>query len=155
MTIKCDCGGEMRAAELRAVDLRPIFGIAGEAERAEGERCDRCGFETVTGAGMKRLERALVSAVLSSETRLPAPEAKLLRRFLDVTQAELATRMGVTRKTLALWETRGGISTANDYMLRGLCAAELGGRQALAALREPRLRAPLKRPKPLHVRDAA
>lgn len=54
-----------------------------------------------------------------------ASEALFLRKYLGCTQAELAERIGRSRKTVSSWESRGDIHPASSYLLRGMALAKL------------------------------
>ena len=88
--------------------------------------CQRCGAEMLDGADLERVRQHLASHFLASPNRLGSEEARYLRKSLLLTQAELAKRIGITRVTVARWETgNGSISPQNDFILRGLVLAQL------------------------------
>ncbi len=65
-------------------------------------------------------------ALLELSRRLSGAEARFLRKAaLGIAQEELASRFGITRVTVARWETRRSLSAEQDYELRAHVAAEL------------------------------
>jgi DNA-binding transcriptional regulator YiaG len=149
--IKCDCGGTLKVAKLAAFDLTEDLGIKVTAKDVQGLRCNLCGWETLPGKTLNAAMHALAAMMLQVEERLPADLARYLRKHLDLTQQELARRMGITRKTVNQWEASGPISPQHDLILRTLVYAHLAEavrpmagaldhvRTALPKARQPRL----------------
>ncbi len=81
--------------------------------------------------------------------------ARYLRKYLTLTQAELAKRMSVTWKTVNHWETTGDISPQNDLILRVLVYAQLTEtrRPKAGVLDHVRTAPPKARPRPLVVEN--
>jgi DNA-binding transcriptional regulator YiaG len=117
----CDCGGEMRPTILKKFDFTLWSGLPSTLEEVSGLRCTKCNRETLPGSVINLTLRLMAIAMLRMPHRLPAECAKFLRRILEVTQQELADRMGVARETVAQWE-RGAseISPQHDFILRAL-----------------------------------
>jgi DNA-binding transcriptional regulator YiaG len=156
MNTICNCGGTLRPARLRDVDLRPYFGVDAVAKEAEGRRCDKCGGEVLTAPAITKLRNQLAAVILGSPERLPAKQLSFLRRYLDLTQQELAKKMGITRKTVSQWESKGGISPQHDLILRLLVYTRLDAayRPELAVLDHVRTGAAKKAKGALIVRAA-
>lgn len=75
---------------------------------------------------MTEVER--VRAALLSEERFSAEEALLVRLALDLTQEQLAERMGRSRKAVGEWESgRQRISRVDDGVLHSIAVATLFG----------------------------
>ncbi len=70
-------------------------------------------------------QRAVAAMMLEIPERLPKDCCRFLRIYLECTQKELAERMGVTRKTVNEWETKGRISPQNDLILRAMVFGKL------------------------------
>jgi DNA-binding transcriptional regulator YiaG len=150
MKIKCDCGGTLEEATLRDVDLEPYLGLHARSETAPGLRCNRCGWETLPGLAVDAATHTAAMMLLATPGRLPAAHARFLRKFVGATQAELASRMGVTRKTVNEWENgRQPISPTNDLVLRALVFASspIKLRQAAAELDHVRTAKPSAKPR--------
>ena len=126
MKIKCDCSGALkRAWPITNFDLSTYFGFSVQAERVKGWRCGRCGWETIPGALVDELRHVVAAALLAQTSLLAADRARFLRKYLRYTQAESASKMGVTRKTVNQWENRGTISPQHDLTLRALVFAQM------------------------------
>ena len=121
MDIKCECGGTMKPVVLENFDFTEMAGIPSSLVGVPGLRCSTCQRETIQGEVINFALRELALALGRMPQLLPANGARYLRRYMRLSQQELAERMGVNRVTVAKWE--GGpdpISAQHDYMLRGL-----------------------------------
>lgn len=138
MNTKCTCGGTMGSAMLVNFNLKPYLGIVVMAKSLVGYRCDQCGFEAIDGEQMMRVAAQTATLIVALPQRLSREHAQYLRKYLDLTQKELAERMGITRKTVSEWESKGGrISPQNDLILRTLAFAKLSAAErSLSPLRE-------------------
>lgn len=125
MDIKCDCGGTLKPARLTSFDLTEYLGIKVTAGEARGLRCNRCGWETLSGETIELAQHTVAAMILNLDERLRGELTHYLRKYLGLTQQELATRMGVTRKTVNQWESDGPISPQHDLILRTLVYAQL------------------------------
>ena len=123
--LKCDCGGTLKPRMLVHFDLTTYLGIAVIADEVKGLRCNRCGWETIQGKTVNSAMHAAAAHIVRSEERLPDTFARYLRKYLALTQQDLAKRMGITRKTVNQWETGGAISPQHDLILRTLAYARL------------------------------
>ncbi len=153
MTIECDCGGTLRPAQLKDFDLKTYVGVPAIARAIQGYRCDRCGYETIDSAVMLTAANALAGMILSTPERLSKQVLRFLRLRLDLTQQELAKKMGVARKTVNEWETKGAISPQNDHLLRVLVYVHLNEafRPRLSVLEHVATAAPRSKLAPLVV----
>jgi DNA-binding XRE family transcriptional regulator len=70
--------------------------------------------------------------IVSFLHRLTPELARYLRRSMQITQQELADRMGIARETVASWESNlREISPQHDLILRGLMLNHARGSEAL------------------------
>lgn len=120
MDIRCDCGGTLKPAKLASFDLTEYLGIKAVAHDVRGLRCNRCGWTTLPGKTIDLAMHVAAVAILEMDERIPADLARYLRKYLGLTQQELAKRMGITRKTVNQWETGAPISPQHDLILRAL-----------------------------------
>ncbi len=121
------CEGKLMPAIFRAYDLEPLVGLPIVMPRLEGLQCSVTKeHKSLDGQVLESIRFALAHAAIELEARLHADLARYLRRYMGLTQQELADRMGITRVTVARWE--GGeepISPQNDYVLRGIARTTL------------------------------
>jgi DNA-binding transcriptional regulator YiaG len=117
--LMCDCGGELKPAALENYDFSGYCGFSVLLKGVPGLKCSKCSGETIDGGIINALLKIMVVEVTKVESRLPADEAKFLRRILGATQQELANRMGIARETVAKWECgEQPISPQHDLILR-------------------------------------
>ena len=154
--IPCDCGGTMRPALLKSIDLTQDLGLPVTVHRIQGERCDKCGWQTLPGPAFEVVRRAVAVQLVQQTERLGPAQARFLRTFLGLIQQELAKRMGITRKTIVEWEGKGRISPQNDLLLRTLVFAHLDAdkRPPGEAIDHVRTAAPKVRPAPIILQAA-
>jgi transcriptional regulator with XRE-family HTH domain len=126
--LRCPCGGAFRTATLHNFDLEPLLGVPIVLPSVfRGLRCSRDEkHETLPGELLEAM-RFIVALEMARLPNLLGPEpARYLRRFLGLTQEELARRLGVERATVGRWVCAAiELSAASDYMLRGLVLAHL------------------------------
>lgn len=119
MDIKCGCGGTMKSVVLKNFDFTAMSGISSFLQDAPGFRCSTCGSETLQGDVINFALRELARLLARMPQLFPANAARYLRRYMRLSQQDLADRMGINRVTVAKWE--GGteaISPQHDFMLR-------------------------------------
>lgn len=132
---KCDCGGMLEEVRLETFDFSWYGGIPSELRGVQGLRCDSCGFTTLSGQTINRAQESLALAIANKREILNGPEARVLRGYLELTQQELAERMGITRETVARWEGGGTpLSPQHDYILRTFIFVDLKKRSLDDAL---------------------
>jgi DNA-binding transcriptional regulator YiaG len=127
--LKCECGGTFVPRIRDVIDLAPIMGLEGHTAMVKDAGvlvCNRCS-EVMLDSGLLDAARANMAAMgCLRPSRLTPQLARLCRDLLGVTQEELASRMGITRVTVARWETNTHpISPQLDFLLRGFVAAHL------------------------------
>src|SRR5688500_19014431 len=93
----CSCGGKLKPATLKTIDIEPLFGLLGVLQGpVSGLRCDTCGTETFSGSVFESMLAAVARAVLGQARILTGQEARFLRKsVLELTQARLAEQMGI------------------------------------------------------------
>ncbi len=121
------CGNKTKKATfVRGYDLSSWAGLPAKATRMRVCRCSTCGAETVHANDLEATLDALVSTVVHLPKRLTGAEARFLRARLQLTQKQLAERMGINAITISDWE-RGDrpISSEHDFILRVFSAMRL------------------------------
>jgi transcriptional regulator with XRE-family HTH domain len=127
--MRCDCGGHVRPATLSDFDFSPFAGIPVRLRSAPGLRCDACGQATLEGPVIGQALDALAWMIVQERTLLAPPLSRYLRKYLRLSQHDLAARMGLVRETVAKWECGAAqISPQNDLILRALVVAHLAGK---------------------------
>lgn len=116
-----ECAGTLKPAKFSNFDFTQWAGLPVYLAAVPGLRCDSCGGKTLPGIVINQLLATLAICIVRLPHRLPATEARYLRRCLQITQQELADRMGIVRETVAQWETATKeISSQHDLILRTL-----------------------------------
>lgn len=163
MDLKCECGGTLRRVTIKTYDFTGFAGLPSKLHDVPGLRCDKCGEEALQGDVINASLVALTQMVLTLPRVLLPQEAKFLRKRLQLSQKDLAERMGIQRETVGAWECgQKPLSPQHDYILRGLhFGAQLpaGARpfpqetyeQALGRVHTPA--APLASPEPFIIAD--
>ena len=117
--MRCECGGTLRPVTLKNFDFTNWAGIPSQLEAVPGFRCSSCRRETLPGTVINSILRVMGLAAIRLPHRLPAELARFVRRILQITQQELADRMGIARETVAQWECgEKEISPQHDLILR-------------------------------------
>ena len=101
----CECGGELRPTKFDVYDFSAYVGFKVTVSGVDGLKCTKCGGETVDGSLVNAVMTYTIVQIAKSPRRLNGAEARYLRHTLDVTQEELAARMGIDRVTVAKWES--------------------------------------------------
>jgi HTH-type transcriptional regulator/antitoxin MqsA len=100
--------------------------VAGREYRVEGfryNRCTACGEEYYSAGQIDDIQRAANAAARTELGRLSGDEIAAIRRGLDLTQGQLAARVGVSVGLVTRWE-RGTVlpNAMADRYLRDLSA---------------------------------
>jgi transcriptional regulator with XRE-family HTH domain len=131
---KCECGGTLKLTTLSNFDFARYSGIPAFLDGAPGWKCSSCGREILTGEVINASLFFIAMHVTALPHRLPAELARYLRRSMQITQQELADRMGIARETVAGWESNlKEISPQHDLILRVLTLNQAQGSAALPA----------------------
>jgi putative zinc finger/helix-turn-helix YgiT family protein len=89
--------------------------------------CPACGDRAIEFPRLGELMDALARLVVEDRSRLSGEQIRFLRNFLDLSQEDLAHRLGIAPSTLSRCETGSqlmGVST--DRLLRVMVAWQLG-----------------------------
>jgi putative zinc finger/helix-turn-helix YgiT family protein len=128
-SIKCDvCGkGKFRRKKVARHDVSSLVGLEGVALiGAPALVCSSCGAVMLEGGALDEATEALTLMLVEQGDPLTAGEVRYLRRVLEMTQAELAERIGLHRTTVARWEIgEVPIGQAESMALRALVAMQL------------------------------
>jgi len=83
------------------------------------------------------LIRAIATALVQRTHALSSPEIRYLRHFLDISQKDFATFVGVQEQTVSLWErSKQRIPRSADVVLRALVSEMLSGKLEFRELLE-------------------
>ncbi len=94
-------------------------------------RCPACGNEDPIIPRVNDLMRSLAGAVIRKPCRLEADEVRYLRKYLRMTQEQLAGLLHVDKTNLSKWENREDpIGPQSDRLLRAVALALGEGLQA-------------------------
>jgi transcriptional regulator with XRE-family HTH domain len=129
---KCECSGTFKPVTLRSFDFSRYSGLPSSLDGAPGWRCDSCQREVLHGQVINASLFLMAMHIVGVPHRLTAGFARYLRRSMQITQQELADRMGIARETVASWESSlKEISPQHDLILRVLMSNYARGSEAL------------------------
>jgi putative zinc finger/helix-turn-helix YgiT family protein len=127
--IECDiCGeGHYQRRVLDRYDASPLVGVEGVTlVGAPALVCSSCNAVMLEGGALDEALEALTLVLVETDGALRPKETKFLRNALDMTQEELAERLGVHRTTVARWEIgEVPMGKAESMALRALAAMRL------------------------------
>ena len=87
-------------------------------------RCGKCGNDDVVIPHLNDLMRALAFAVVSQPYRLQGEDVKFLRKYLNMTQAQLAELLDIHKTNLSKWENNEDkIGEQSDRLIRAVALA--------------------------------
>ena len=164
----CECGSNLRPAFVNEYDATVELGIPAKlVGQVPGLSCDQCGVFVVSMTALQGASESAVEIVLQLDRCLTGKEARFLRKaVLAVSQEGLADKLGMSRPTVARWETSTSLNSSQDFDLRGIVVghiikkSRLGGRKkaqgelvqlARSVLGEVRQKRAPKRVKPLRI----
>lgn len=131
---KCECGGTFKPVTLRGFDFSRYSGLPSFLDGAPGWKCGSCQREMLHGEVINASLFFIAMDIVGLPHRLTADFARYLRRSMQITQQELADRMGIARETVASWESSlKEISPQHDLILRVLISNHARGSEALPA----------------------
>jgi DNA-binding transcriptional regulator YiaG len=126
--IRCSVCNQGKVVE-RVVEHHDVSALVGLDQvflvKTTALACDRCGSVSLDGSVVEALIESLARIIVGQDELRPK-EVRFLRELLGMTQAALAERLGVTRVTVARWETaEGDVGTVSSLALRTLVAWQL------------------------------
>jgi len=87
-------------------------------------QCPVCGDEQVLIPHMDELMRTLALAVISQPYRLQGEDVRFIRKYLKMTQAELASYLEIDKTNLSKWENNEDqIGEQSDRLIRSIALA--------------------------------
>ncbi len=104
------CGSKMISRVLPEYDVGPTIGLPHVfVLNLPALVCSSSSCEDVLlrGPMLEALSTAALRDVLTHSSELGGVEVRFLRKAVGLTQAELAARLGITRETVARWESKG------------------------------------------------
>jgi DNA-binding transcriptional regulator YiaG len=107
MPIRCSsCHvGTFEPTTVDRVDRSTWMGLSPvDVPHAPGLRCSHCGEVTWEGTTLEAIAEELARQLVADSSPLAPEEVRYLRTYLGLTQAELATQLGVDRTTVARWD---------------------------------------------------
>jgi DNA-binding transcriptional regulator YiaG len=106
MTIKCgQCSGHMKQKTLKEYEAGAVFGLKRVLlRRVSVLVCDRCGAVMLPGNVLDQVQETLATWMAQNTEDLVPSTFRFLRKHFGMTQAALATRLGVARLTVHRWE---------------------------------------------------
>jgi transcriptional regulator with XRE-family HTH domain len=129
---RCECGGALKPTKLSNFDFSRYSGIPSFLDGAPGWKCGSCEREILSGEVINASLFFIAMHIVTLPHRLPANLARYLRHSMQITQQELADRMGIARETAASWESNlKEISPQHDLILRVLLLNHARGSGAL------------------------
>lgn len=102
--MKChECNGE--AFETRAVELTTRVGALCVVDRSVRRPvCARCGAFTVPAKALEKIELRAALVAFTDAPSVTGAMLRFARKALDLTQAELAARLGTSFESVSRWE---------------------------------------------------
>lgn len=147
MPIRCSrcSAGFLEAAIVPQADVSNLVGLSPvEVRNAPVLRCTHCRALSWEGPALEAIEHELARQLVADSSHLNPGEVRYLRKYLGLTQADLATRLGVDRTTVARWETADRPLRHGEALgLRALVALHLiSKRPSLATALQARFTTP-------------
>jgi DNA-binding transcriptional regulator YiaG len=87
-------------------------------------RCSQCGNDDIVIPHLNDLMRTLAFAVVSQPYRLQGEDVRFIRKYLNMTQAQLADLLDVHKTNLSKWENdEDKIGEQSDRLIRAVALA--------------------------------
>ena len=119
-----ECGGEA-SAHLGDFDYSEATGLPVRLVGVTLIRCGACGAESVRIPKLARLHALIAGTLILKEGLLAPAEFRFLRKWLGLSGAAFARRMGVAAETISRWENgKMAIAAPADRALRLMVACE-------------------------------
>ncbi len=117
---KCNECGNPRMSDRNAVRPYVIGGLPHvELHGVQVTRCAGCDMEGIVIPRIGQLHRVLAEAFVTQRRMLAPVEARFLRKYIGLSGAAFAQRMGVSRETVSRWETGAKpIGAVADRLIR-------------------------------------
>lgn len=142
MSIRCSvCDkGTLKPGRVKDHDFSADAGLEGVTlAQAPALVCSACGAVALEGETIEAALAELTRVIVREGDELRPREAAFLRAELGMKQAELAERLGVTRVTVARWETgEEPLGRVQSLALRTLAAWHLGDAKLAREVGEPK-----------------
>ena len=116
----------MRPAE-KVVDVSKLLGLKTVLAQGPVLTCNHCKNFTIASGTLDAVSEVLAKWLVESADRLTKDEARFLRKFMLLTQKELAARLSVARLTVVRWEEAKQLDYLKSYALRALVSAWMKG----------------------------
>jgi putative zinc finger/helix-turn-helix YgiT family protein len=121
--MKCfECGAEMKERKETIRDHR--LGLSGVVLKDVPVRsCPKCGEKEILFPQIAKLHKLLARVLIAKKSRLVGEEVRYLRKYLGLSGADLALRLGVAAETVSRWENdKDPIGATADRALRLMVA---------------------------------
>ena len=116
--MRCSCGGSLVTKRVEHSDISSLIGLRTVAVSGDLPTCVECGAVALPGQVIEGLSAMLAAAFVKDRLPLDGLSARFLRKYLGLTQEELAGRLDTSRNAVAQWE-------ADESPLSGLAAFAL------------------------------
>lgn len=115
--------GQCGATEIEAVTIDHPYDESGlpgvTLQGISADRCPVCGAIRVRIPNIEGLHRALALFLLRKTSRLSGPEVRFLRKYIGLSGADFAKRLGAEPETVSRWENgKQPIGGAAERFLR-------------------------------------
>ena len=158
MTIRCSIceKGTLEPRRVKNHDFSVDAGLEGVTlVEAPALVCSTCGAVALEGEVIEGALEELTRQIFREGDELRPREAAFLRRELGMTQPELAERLGVSRPTVARWETgEEPLGRVQSLALRTLAAWHLGDAKLAREIGSPKASRPERTGPPYVIRAA-
>ncbi len=124
--IQCSkCGkGKMRKGKIANHNIGALVGLGSVfLTKAPALVCSACSHVMLEGTVLDHAMQQLARMIVEQAEELRPEEVRYLRETLGMTQVELAERLGISRVTLARWETAcAPLARPSSLALRSIVA---------------------------------
>jgi YgiT-type zinc finger domain-containing protein len=155
--IRCsNCArGSMVAGRTKSHDIGPLLGLDEVLlEGAPALVCNNCEHVMLEGEVVEGARHEVARLIVQDGAPLAAAEVRFLRETLDMTQAQLAERLDITRVTVTRWEAGEELGPVQSFALRTLASWALDGERLAKAVSSPNAPKRPRSARPLRVAGA-
>ena len=103
--MKCRACGEKATRRRGEYDYSELIGLPVRLVGVTLVECESCGNEGVVIPRMSQLHRVIAGALIEKAGLLEPAEVRFLRKWLGLSSADFARRMGVAPATVSRWES--------------------------------------------------